>query len=204
MELSEYTFRLMLLFLPGIIAFIIIDNLTIHKETKLHHWVIYSFLLGFASYFPWTLLCEVHAVVYGGNSFSKFLSLLVNYDATINFYEVFIATMFSVVLGLCITKIINRRLLFKAASVLRVSDKFPEVDAWVNCLACYNPVWVRVRDIEHNRIYQGRLASTSDPTERDGIVLEETVIYNEQGVKLYQVPVVYIPKKMEDVIIEFI
>ena len=61
-----------------------------------------------------------------------------------------------------------------------------------------------MRDIEHNRIYQGRLASTSDPTERDGIVLEETVIYNEQGIELYQVPVVYIPKKMEDVIIEFI
>lgn len=36
MELSEFTFRIILIFVPGLISFLIIDKLTIHKEFKVH------------------------------------------------------------------------------------------------------------------------------------------------------------------------
>lgn len=50
MGITEFTFKLILIFIPGIITFIIVDRLTIHREAKPHHWIIYSFLLGFLCY----------------------------------------------------------------------------------------------------------------------------------------------------------
>jgi len=45
MELSEFTFKIILIFVPGLISFLIIDKLTIHKEFKVHQIIINSLIL---------------------------------------------------------------------------------------------------------------------------------------------------------------
>lgn len=204
MSVTDYTFRLLLLFLPGIIAFVIIDNLTVHRETKLQHRAVYSLLLGFLSYLPWMLVSELVQYVYRIELPVQFVVSLTDRNAQINFYEIFLASVFGVVLGCVLCKALNDRWLYHLARAFRISNKFQEIDAWANCIAIYKPTWVRVRDREKKTIYDGRLISTSDPNERDGIVLEEVKVYTENSELLYEVQVIYIPNKMENLTIELI
>lgn len=203
MSITDYTFRMTLLFIPGIIAFIIVDNLTIHKATKTRHWIVYSLLLGFLSYMPWMILSEVLSKKCGVVP-AQFITNLVNKDTPINLNEIFIASISALFLGAVISKGINDRWLYKISRFFKISNKFPEIDAWANCIAIYQPSWIRIRDRENGLIYQGRLISTSDANERDGIVLEDVTVYNEYGKSLFSSEVFYIPRKMENLTIELI
>ena len=204
MSLSDYTIRLMLLFLPGIIAFVIVDNLTSHKKTQTHHWIIYSFLLGFMSYMCWMIFCSIMHCIFEANIQAHFLSSLTDIKESIDFYEIRNVSFIAVMEGIFLVKAKKDRWLVRLAKYFNISNKFPEIDAWENCLALYSPAWIRVRDQANDRCYQGKLVSSSDENDRDGLVLQEVSVYTEQGQLLYTVPVVYIPRKMEDLIIELL
>jgi hypothetical protein len=204
MSLTEYTFRLLLLFLPGVIAFVIIDNLTVHRETKTPHRVIYSLLLGFLSYLLLTVFTKIIQFLCPLLSSVQFIVSLTDKNAQINFAEILTASIIGVLLGGFFCKAINDRWLFKLASKLRISNKFQETDAWANCIATYHPVWVTIRDREQRIIYVGRLITSSDSSERDGLVLENAMVYTEDSDLLYEVQVLYIPTKMEKLTIELI
>ena len=204
MSLTEYSFRLLLLFLPGIIAFIIIDNLTIHQETKTQHRIIYSLLLGFLSYLLLMIFSKPIQLLFTTLPPMQFIVSLTNKDTQINFTEIFTASIIGVCLGCTLCKAINDRCLFKLAQELRISNKFQETDAWANCIATYHPVWVIIRDREQKIIYQGQLVISSDSSERDGLVLENATVYTENSESIYKTQVIYIPTKMENLIIELI
>lgn len=116
MSLTEYSFRLLLLFLPGIIAFIIIDNLTIHQETKAQHRIIYSLLLGFLSYLLLMILSKPIQLLFTTLPPMQFIVSLTNKDTQINFTEIFTASIIGVCLGCTLCKAINDRCLFKFSS----------------------------------------------------------------------------------------
>lgn len=206
MGITDFTFRLILLFIPGIISFIIIDNLTIHKETKIHHWLIYSLLLGFLSYMPWTVLIDIIQSIYDVNLPFQFVTNLINTNTTINFYEITIASITAIMWGLLFAKAINGSWLFRITTKFGISRKFTEIDAWANFLALYNPDFVRVRDLAQGYTYQGILVSSSDANDRDGIVLQDVSVYDSDNPEnpLYHVEVIYIPQKMEELLVELI
>lgn len=202
MQLSDFTFRLILVFLPGIIAFIIIDNLTIHKETKIHHWFVYPLLLGFLSYLPWYIIVKGVQLTYGVNLPFQFIASITDTKAQVNFSEVIIASLMAVIWGFLITKAITERYLFRFASKFNISKKFPEIDAWDNFNNIFDPEWITVRDLEKGLSFQGRLISSSDATDRDGIVLTDVKVHDAYGDFLYYVPVIYIPRKMDNLLVE--
>lgn len=202
MQISEFTFRLILIFIPGIVSFIIIDNLTVHKKTEIHHWLIYSLLLGFMSYIPWAFLLGFINFMYKVEVPIYFLTCLTDITTPISLIEILIATFVAIVLGIIITKMIETRLLFSIASQLGVSKKFPEIDAWDNFVKVYHPKYITVRNLKEKIIYQGILVSSSDANDRDGIVLEDVTVYDEDGDELYRMKVIYIPQKMENLVVE--
>ncbi|SEJ89836.1 hypothetical protein SAMN05660742_12272 [Propionispira arboris] len=205
MGLTDFTFRLILVFIPGIIAFVIIDNLTSHRSTQIHHWLIYSLLLGFLSYLPWGILTDITRIVYQTDIPMQFIVNLIDPKTTINFYEIIIASFIAVLWGMLLSKAINSRWLFNLCNWMGISDKFPELDAWANCIAVFKPNWIRVRDLENDLSIQGKLVSVSDANDRDGIVLENVKVYkNSTSELLYSVRVLYIPKKMDTLLIELI
>jgi len=215
MGLSEFTFRLALLFIPGIISFIIIDNLTIHKETKIHHWVIYSLLLGFLAYSVLELLglflrsiclflnIAFYSYSYQLDTTSVFVMDIISPSTSIDYWHIVLASGIASLMGVKITKMINSRAFFYYANKKKISNKFSDLDAWGNFTRRYKPEWVRIRDAENDRCYQGILVSSSDATDRDGIILGHVDVYkNQTGEFLYSTKALYLPRKMECLIIE--
>ncbi len=56
---SEFALRIVVLFLPGVVSFLIIDKLTAHRPFKPFSVAMYSFLLGFYCYVVYAVLLDV-------------------------------------------------------------------------------------------------------------------------------------------------
>jgi hypothetical protein len=66
MDLKEFTFRLVILFFPGLLAFMIFERLTVHKKTEPFFFVINSFVFGILAYFfTWTLSLSLFPLING-------------------------------------------------------------------------------------------------------------------------------------------
>lgn len=206
MGLTEFTFKLLLIFLPGIITFIIVDNLTVHKETKIHHWIFYSLLFGFISYLPWYFIISLVKTSYSIDLPFYFLNNLLDSKASINIGEIVIASLVSIFNGYLFAFLFNKKIPFRIASFFNVSDKFPEVDAWDLVASKKLPCWVTIRDFKNSIVYLGYLQVTSDCTQRDGLYMEQVKVYESKGgtiTQIYTVKSMFLPRKMEDIVIEF-
>lgn len=204
MDLSELSLRIVLIFLPGMTSFLVVDNLTNHKETKLHNILIQSFILGFLCYFAYYIVVLfVGATICPGLNFN-FFNVLVN-KSDINFKEIVFVTLISIPVGLFVVRIINYKILFRIARFLRISDKYANVDVWSYLMEFGDPTcWVVIRDRSADIVYEGWVNVYSDSTERDEIFLRDVKVYNNSTAEmLYETPGVYLSRKREDLSIEF-
>jgi hypothetical protein len=203
-------------FIPGIIAFIVIDNLTVHRETKIHHWIIYSLILGTTSYMfleiiafslsgIYILYLEITTnVVYNIDMSPQVMKGIIDPDVELNFFYIIVASIIAFYGAKKIAKMINDGEFFRYAQKQSITRKISELDAWENFKKQYmNEDWIRVRDIERNRCYQGHLEVASDAIDRDGIVLNFVDVYQDSdGSFLYSTKALCLPRKLECLIIE--
>ncbi len=200
MSLSEFTLRILLIFLPGLISFIIIEQLTVHRETKPYRFFIYSLILGFLCY----LLYYIISLKVFFNMNFYFVQSLSNNKLPLNFWEIFFSTLLSIPMGFIVSLFINKKVLHKLAKKLKVSNKFGEIDVWSYIMNAQMPEWVVVRDIENDLMYEGWIQAFSDSTERDELFLRDVRVFtNKTAKELYEVPALYLPKNRKNLTIEF-
>jgi len=117
MDISELTIRLIVLLLPGMIASLIIEKLTVHSKWEPFKFVIYSVILGMLSYSLYQ--CSLY-IIETYNYFLKrgynptiisFWSSLFNSQEPISVSEVFVACIHSVFVGLIMSKIVHYKYL---------------------------------------------------------------------------------------------
>lgn len=216
MQISEFTFRLILLFIPGIIASIIVDCLTIHKERKLYEILLHSLLFGFLCYFAYGILIYCLGLL---KSLAALLSQL-NYKLEFNFLrsltdnsirldlkEIFIVTSLSIPVALLFAFLINYKILYRIAHKLNISKKYGDIDLWSYIMNMKAPEseWVVVRDIENDLMYEGWIQAFSDSSEKnDELFLRDVKVYkNSSGEELYDVPAIYLSRERKSLLIEF-
>ncbi len=200
MELSEFTFKIILLFIPGLISFVIFDALTSHPEKKLHRVLIESLLFGFLNYFVYFLYTELPFI---DTQFS-FLDTLTIENATLNFAEILKVSGLSILIALIFSRISNRKFLYRISRKLRITGKHGYVDLWSYLIDSDIPNWVIIRYIENDLMYEGWVGGFSDSTEIDELFIRDVKVYqNSTGSLLYSTPGLYIPTKRENLTIEF-
>jgi len=204
MEFSEFTLKIILLFIPGIISYMIIDKLTSHKQPKIFHILINSLILGFVCYSFYYLLIQVLNILKKTYLECHFFNALSDKTTDMDFGEIAIVTALSIFLGFLIAFLINYKVLFRIANFLKVSRKFGDVDVWSYIMNSKNVEWIVVRDIEADLMYEGWIEAFSDSTEVDELFLSDVIVFkNSTGDELYKIPGLYLPKKRENLIIEF-
>ena len=201
MELSEFTFKIFLLFIPGLTAFIIFDYITSHKETKLHRAIIESLLFGFASYFIYFLITKIPWFELQ----ISFLGSLTEKETPLNFLEISLATVISLPIALISARLDNSKLINRIATYLRVTNRHGHVDLWNYIMNSTDiPPWVVVRDIENDLTYEGWIEGFSDSTEMDELFIRDVNVYQNSTARLlYSTPGLYIPTKRENLTMEF-
>jgi hypothetical protein len=198
MTLSEFTLRIIFIFLPGLIASIIIEELTVHAETKPYRLFLNSLMLGLFCYFLYYLISLVPF-------FNLKFHFLQNLSKlALDFKEIIIVTLISIPLGFLISLAINQKYLHKIAKKLHVSKKHGDIDVWSYLMNSKIPLWVVIRDMGNDLMYEGWVEAFSDSTEKDELFLVNVKVFrNSTAEELYEIPGLYLPKKREHLTIEF-
>ena len=202
MDVSEFTFRLIFLFLPGFLSFLIVDALTIHPRIPMVRVFLYSLVLGCLCYFvhyPLTM------IPFFGLCPSSFMEFLKDGKTELDPNEILLVSGLSIPLGLLTSLAINKHWLYRFAYRLRVSRKFANPDVWSLVMNEEGSEWVVIRDLEQDLIYEGWVVAFSDSTDDfDEVLLTDAQVYrNSTGEELYKVSGVYISTRHGNKVVEF-
>jgi len=204
MEFSELALKIILLFLPGIVSLLIIDNLTNHKEYKLYEKAIYSLVYGFICYYLYYLLLIIYRFWFKVEIYFSFFNALTNNESVLDFNEIGYATIISIFVGFIFSAFVNYKIVNKIARKLKITKKYSEVDVWSYLMNSDKTEWVVIRDIKNDLMYEGWVRAFSESTEKDEIFLCDVKVFrNSIDKELYDIPGLYLPTKREDLIIEF-
>ena len=204
MGLSEFTFRILLIFIPGLITYLIVDKLTVHKEHKITDKLIYSFIFGFLCYIIYLIIITCSNNFLNTSIQFHFIESLTNKNASINLQEIGLVTLLSFPLGIILTYFVTYKLLHKFAHLIKASEKFGDIDVWSYIMNSNTIDWVLIRDVENNLMYEGWIEAYSDETERDEIFLRDAKVYtNDTDEFLYDIDGIYLPMNREKLRMEF-
>lgn len=204
MDLSEFALRIVLLFLPGVVSFLIIDKLTAHRTFKLHTIAIYSLMLGFYCYVIYAVLVDAVQRVLGIPTKISFVEIVTDTKSKLDLFEIIMVSALALPIGFLVAFVINHSWLHRLARFLHISSKFGDLDVWSFIMNSDIPPWVVVRDREHDVMYDGWIAAFSDTSERHELFLRDVRVYrNSTGDMLYETPAVYLPRQRDAITVEF-
>ena len=199
MAITELTIRLIILLIPGIIATLRVERLTVHARWSHFRFVIYSILLGGTSYLAIQIIyyfCGLFNYLRDGFYVPirlKFWESLFDACIPISIEEVILTCIFSIIFGFIITKFNQTKCLQFIARKLHISDKYGEENLYSffldeNYIYC---VWVR--DKLHGLTYEGLVESFSESETVRELVLNDVKVYRyDDSEFLYEIPAVYL------------
>lgn len=209
--MNQLVVTIIVILLPGIIATVICDKITVHSKWTLFKFSLYTLVLGVFSYTTLQLVYLVLDVFYAcGFSSAKWSYLKVWSNATsetptIPWTEVFLAVVLSFPVAFLVAYLINHKIFNKFAQKIKVSSKYGDENLFSYYLNAKEIDWVYVRDKSQNITYQGRVVSYSENDHIQELVLSEVTVYRyEDSAKFYSVPTIYLCKKMGSFVIEAI
>jgi hypothetical protein len=209
MELNAFTFKILLLFFPGLLSSYLVDYLTIHRPKGAFFFLLQSFVLGIFSYsIYWGALETINyfwPYTVDPDNISFFLSLTKT-DITkilFSFSEMAFVSGIAIALALIFSVVSKYKVISKAAHKIGVTKKFGELDVWGYLLNLKNVGWVTVRDHKNDLVYDGWVEAFSDDSKNAELLLSDVSLYkNSTGKRLYQVGVIYLSRNREDISIE--
>lgn len=183
-EFTEFTIKLLFLFLPGIIATLVIDVLTSHRKRNIFYFIIYSFVFGTLSYLILNIFIKTNNWIvekrgYSPTWNSKFLDAVYNSDISLNTNEVLSSSIIGIIVGLFTVYIINHKLVYRIAKKFKISNKHGDGDIWEYVFSSADVEWVVIRD-EEGIIYQGSVTAYSEKDEKRELLLSNVRVYNEE------------------------
>jgi len=206
MNLSEFAFRIIFIFIPGLIAFNIVNKLTFHKEFKIPDILLGSLTYGFLCYLVYYfifILIPSKLPSFPSQTF-YFTESLTNSQAKLNFQEIAVVTVLAIPIGLALSALENYKILYKLANKLKISDKLDDIGVWNKAFDSPLNHWVVIRDIQNDLMYQGWVESFSDGLDNNEILLRDVKVFrNSDQDFLYPVPGLYISLSKDNLRIEF-
>jgi len=122
MEISELTFKIIMLFIPGAISSLVLAELTIHKEWTPFKFVVNSIILGLLSYL-FVQLIYLIPFISPDNKTLEFWQPL-NKNEYIPYVEILYASMSGAFLGFIFTFSIQNKWIYRIARKFNLSYKY--------------------------------------------------------------------------------
>lgn len=209
MQISELTIRLIILIIPGIVATLIVDTLTTHREWSPFRFSTYSVVLGVLSYifyqlflYLWSLLILL-CPLFPTPPNLTFWSSLFNNKIPILEDEVIFTCLFGLLLSLVIAGVINSQSLNKIANKLKLSDVYGEDELFTQFIKNISDEWVWVRCKTTGLTYGGYIKSYAESEKLHEIELHDVTVYNsEDSNELYTLTKIYLASQPGDFTIE--
>lgn len=207
-EVENFIYKVAIIFIPGIIARMILDKLLFYKHKDKFYFAVHSFLLGIAAYILLYFFYEILWHCNNKDNSFDIAKIILNVDVTgADFVKnVVLSTVSSLIIVAFLAYIETNKFIIKLFTLLKVTRRFHEPDVWsylFNSDQMYNNSWVTVRDLKNDLMYQGAVRAFSDTFSAAELLLEDVKVYsNTTGTELYDVPVLYLTFSPKDIVIE--
>ena len=209
--MNQFVVTLVVILIPGIIAAIISDKITVHSKWNAFKFGLYAMILGLSAYAGLQLFFYVvdlfKACSFNIPSWSHLnvWSSAISENHKIVASEVVYAAILSLPTAFFASFLINYKIFNKLAKRLKLSSKYGDENLYSYYLNAKEIDWVYVRDIENNLTYQGRIESYAENDRMQEMVLYDVTVFRYQdSIQLYSVPTIYLTKEMGKFIIEAI
>ena len=209
--MNQFVVTLVVILIPGIIAAVISDKITVHSKWNSFKFSLYAMILGLSAYAGLQLI--FYAVdIFKACSFNvpswshlNVWNSAISEKHKIVASEVVYAAILSLPTAFFASFLINYKVFNKFAQGLKVSSKYGDENLYSYYLNAKEIDWVYVRDIENNLTYQGRIESYAENDHMQEMVLYDVTVFRYQdSVQLYSVPTIYLTKEMGKFIVEAI
>jgi len=198
MEISELTLKLIILLIPGAIACVIYEKITIHKKWNAFPFVANSILFGASSYIIAQLIFNL---IGNDSTFDNFWSNLPTKE--IPYKAVNKSSIIAVILSLICAALDYHKVLNNFAKRLKITNKYGDENLYSYFLNAKNVDEVYVRDIKNNITYHGIIDAFSETSEFKELVLRDVKVYSYDKSKfMYTIEKVYLSRPKDDIIIE--
>jgi hypothetical protein len=186
MQITELVWKLFLLLLPGVVATIMLIQITGDKKMSVFNFAINSALFGIASFLIMELSISffniIKALLSPGHVIKWGLNLTIwdnLFDNTKEFnkIEMIVSYLLSIPLGIFYGYIISRKLLNRLFKMLKLTNRYGDDDVWSFFLNSPNTQWVLVRDKLTNLTYFGSVRAYSDSSEKREILLNDVQVF---------------------------
>ncbi|MDB5556031.1 MAG: hypothetical protein JWL86_6015 [Rhizobium sp.] len=99
----------------------------------------------------------------------------------------------------------NRKLLGRFLRAIGATKKYGDEDVWDYAFNSADPraEYVYVRDYKNNKVLSGWVAAFSETDKVRELLLRDVQVYNLEGDKLYEVPLLYVGRPTDEVDVEF-
>lgn len=211
MELSKELLDIVLILLPGLIAFVIAEALIPHNKIEFNRSIVYVIALSALLFLLAISLWKFYYKLSIWLKFSTQITDLKFTDGIFSFHSSYmyalVVFILAVTIGLFFAWAINHNLIYKLMSKLGASSMTSNMEVWDDFFATpREDSFVVVRDINNNLMYYGTINYYSIGMTSRMVALHMTdvdVFQNDTAKKLYDVNELYLPFHSNSMTVEF-
>lgn len=206
MDISELTLKLIFVLIPGALASLLFEKLTIHKPWNSFKFVSHSILFGVLAYLLTGIFIKFWNGIFDSNW--KALGIMKNIASKeIPFVEIGNASVTGIILGFISSAMDHYKVINRLAIWLKISNKYGDINLYSHFLNSLYIDPVYFRDLKSNLTYHGLVEWYSENEEIREIVLTKVRVYyneskSEEITELYQLNYVYLSRSKDDILIE--
>ena len=130
-NLTELTLKLLFLFFPGVIYYVILHKITFRPKKDFNFFVIYSFIFALMSYALYAVILKIFV---GVDSKISFLSDIFSKSSEFNYMEVFNVTLVAIITVVIYSFFVNKKVLY---NINRYLEKQALICVTNNQTMCY-------------------------------------------------------------------
>ncbi|MBU8909693.1 MAG: hypothetical protein KOO65_00355 [Desulfobacterales bacterium] len=161
MKLDTFTFQLMIISLPGIIALFISYNLIVRKRDDNFSRILLIFVYSTLSYLVTDCILSVSV-----DNHKELIGKLFLGKPVIDPAAIFLSCIVATVIALIHSYLSNYAILNRFAQIIRCSKRFGDIDVWQYFnnapISQKHDGWLYVRDHKQNLTYYGYITHYSD------------------------------------------
>ncbi len=201
MNPTAFTLQLALLFFPGIICGIIVEQLSANRKWEPFRFVLYCFVLGLACYLLYALALAAWECKWPTH---LFLVRSLGHPSRVSYPDVIWATLMALPIAAFVSLASNRTWLHHAAQKLLVSKKFGDEDVWAFMFNSRDiPEWVIVRDLGLDMAYEGWVQAFAESSADNELLIRDVrVLRDSTREELYKVGALYLARERSRLTIE--
>ncbi|RQV96828.1 hypothetical protein EH221_04400 [bacterium] len=198
MELTDFSFRLIILMFPGIVCSVIYRKLKGAQARKDWEDLLEIVVFSILSYLGYQIIIQIISYLfsYDLKAFENIFDIFLN-NATPGWIDILGVTIVGSVLAFIASYSYNHYFINRLGKLLHVTNRHGDEDGWSYFHNSPETKWVLIRDFKNDLIYYGGISHFSESGFMREIILSGVDIYlNSTGEFLYKADKVYL--ELED------